>query len=62
MGSGHIGIFKREDTGKIKELYGPSTPKITENEEVIQAVTDKVNEVLNRRIEHEIERLFNSEG
>ena len=62
MGSGHIGIFKREDTGKIKELYGPSTPKITENEDVIQAVTDKVNEVLNRRIEHEIERLFNSEG
>lgn len=62
MGSGHIGIFKREDTGKIKELYGPSTPKITENEEVIQAVTDKVNEVLNQRIEHEIERLFNSEG
>lgn len=62
MGAGHIGIFKREETGKIKELYGPSTPRMTENEAVIQAIEQKVHEVLNRRIEHEIERLFSSEG
>ena len=62
MNSGHIGIFKREETGKIKELYGPSAPKMTENKEVIQEIEQRVHEVLNQRIEHEIERLFSKEG
>lgn len=58
----HIGIFKREENGRIKELYGPSTPKMVDNEKVKQAVEQKVHEVLNRRIEHEIERLLNENG
>ncbi len=62
MGTGHIGIFKREEIGNIKQLYGPSTPRMTENEAVMQKIEEKVHEVLNRRIEHEIERLLNGEG
>lgn len=62
MTTGHIGIFKREDTGKIKELYGPSGPKMIENEKVMQAIEDKVNKVINRRIDHEINRLLNGGG
>lgn len=61
MGS-HIGIFKREENGKIKKLYGPSTPKMTDNEKVKQAVEQKVHEVLNRRINHEIDRLLSGNG
>lgn len=55
--SGHIGIFKGEN-GKLKELYSPSVPKMIENEDVRQKIEEKVNVVLNQRIEHEIERLL----
>lgn len=61
MESGHIGIFKGED-GKLKELYAPSTPKMIENEEVRLKIEERVNEVLNQRIEHEIERLLGRNG
>ena len=62
MGTDHIGIFKREESGKIKELYGPSGPRMVENEEVMQAITQKVHEVINQRIDHEINRLLNQNG
>ncbi len=61
MKSGHIGIFKGEG-GKLKELYGPSPPRMVGNEEVMDKIAERVNEVLNDRIEHEIERLLNKYG
>lgn len=61
MQSGHIGIFKGEN-GKLKELYAPSTPKMVENEEVRTKIEERVNEVLNQRIGHEIERLLGQYG
>lgn len=61
MQSGHIGIFKGEN-GKLKELYAPSTPKMIENEEVRTKIEERVSEVLNQRIEHEIERLLDRSG
>jgi len=61
MESGHIGIYKGEN-GKLKELYAPSTPKMVENEEVRLEVEERVNEVLNNRIEHEIKRLLDQGG
>lgn len=61
MQSGHIGIFKGEN-GKLKELYAPSTPKMIENEEVRTKIEGRVNEVLNQRIGHEIERLLDQHG
>lgn len=57
--SGHIGIFKNEDDGKLRELYGPSPPRMVENEKVQSKIEKRVNEVLNQRVEHEIERLLN---
>ena len=61
MESGHIGIYKGEN-GRLKELYAPSTPKMIENEEVRQKIEERVNEVLNQRVEHEIERLLSKNG
>lgn len=43
---------------KIKELFGPSVPRMAENAVVLRTVEERVNEVINQRIEHEIERLL----
>lgn len=51
-----------ENNEKIKELFGPSVPRMAENAVVIQTVEDRVNEVINQRIDHEIERLLNGNG
>lgn len=77
MQSGHLGMFHRTDeysdkqrnqtnrtkyNQMIKERYGPSAPRMAENEAVLQTVEDRVNEVINQRIEHEIERLLSGNG
>ena len=73
MKSGHIGIFQRKEgkyssrrgegknkhTEKLKELLSPAVPTMVGNEKVMQTVEDRVNEVINQRIDHEIERLLN---
>lgn len=51
-----------EHTEKVKELFGPSVPKMVENAKVMQTVEDRVNEVINQRIDHEIERLLSKSG
>lgn len=51
-----------ENNEKIKELFGPSVPRMAENAVVLQSVEDRVNEVINQRIDHEIERLLNGNG
>lgn len=73
MDSGHLGMFERsgkwkakdragiENTKhneKIKERYGPSVPRMAENAVVLQTVEDRVNEVINKRIEHEVDRIL----
>ena len=76
MKSGHIGIFDRQEgkysskrgTGRnkhteaLKELQSPAVPTMVGNEEVMQSVEDRVAEVINQRIDHEIERLLNRNG
>ncbi len=47
---------------KIKELFGPSLSRMADNAVVLQTVEDRVNEVINQRIEHEIERLLSGNG
>ncbi|MDD3488757.1 MAG: hypothetical protein PHR62_02595 [Paludibacter sp.] len=73
MKSGHIGIFQRKEgkyssrrgegknkhTETLKELFSPAVPTMVGNEKVMQTVEDRVNEVINQRIDHEIERLLN---
>lgn len=51
-----------ENNEKIKELFGPSVPRMAENTVVIQTVEDRVNEVINQRIDHEIERVLSGNG
>lgn len=72
MKSGHIGIFERKEgeysssrgsgknkhTEKLKELLSPAVPQMVSNDTVMQTVEDRVNEVINQRIDHEIERLL----
>lgn len=72
MQSGHLGVFNRiDDYSKkqrnqrnktkhnqmIEERLGPSIPRMAENAVVLQTVEDRVNEVINKRIQHELERL-----
>jgi len=67
MKSGHIGIFERRkgtvspNAGKekLKELLSPAVPQMVGNETVMENVEKRVNEVVNQRIDHEIERLLN---
>lgn len=51
-----------ENNEKIKELFGPSVPRMAENAVVLQSVEDRVNEVINQRIDHETERLLSGNG
>lgn len=70
MKSGHIGIMERQKgtvssaTGKekLKELLSPAVPQMVGNEKVMQNVEERVNEVINQRIEHEMERLLSKGG
>ena len=59
MKSGHIGIFERKQGGKIKELLSPAVPQMVGNDEVMSTIENRVNEVINQRIDYEIERLLN---
>ena len=76
MKSGHIGIFERQSnkysssrgagrtkhTQTLRELLSPAAPQMVGNQEVMRTVEDRVNEVINQRIDHEIERLLNQNG
>lgn len=42
----------------IKEKYGPSVPEMLENEQVIGKIQDEVQEMIDRRIDHELEQLL----
>lgn len=42
--------------------FTPSPPRMIENEEVRLKIEKKVDEVLNKRIEHEMERLLSKYG
>ena len=76
MKSGHIGIFERQEgkyskrrgkkrnkhTEKIRELLSPSVPQMVGNEQSIKTIEDRVREVINNRIDHEIGRLLDKNG
>ena len=76
MKSGHIGMLERKEgedsasrgsgqnkhTEKLKELLSPAVPQMVGNDTVMQTVEDRVNEVINQRIDHEIDRLLSKNG
>lgn len=58
--SGHINVFTRVSKRRlpIQGHYGPSVPQMIGNESVVQLVEDRAMEVLDTRLEHEINRLL----
>lgn len=60
MQNGHEGVFFRS-TWKgypIDSMMGPAVPQLAGKKEVIEAVTKKANETLEKRIEHELSRVM----
>lgn len=62
--SGHTGIFKRTggmtsgDKPKIREIWGPSVADMLDYEPAKEAVAERIQEVVNQRLEHEIGRIL----
>ena len=59
MGSGHIGIFKRDHTGKVKEVMGSSVPQMMGRTEVEDRLSDEAMKKFEERLPHEVEALMN---
>lgn len=57
MRSGHIGVFNRGGSGLIQR-YGPSVPQMLESPTINKFIQDKAVETLNKRLEHEINRIL----
>lgn len=64
MQNGHTGMFERE-TGSsfpVSEFMGQSTAQMAGNDEVLEAVSEKAQATINKRIEHGITRVLNGYG
>lgn len=62
---GHTGIYERLGAARypIRELYGPATPQMMyANENVMDAIEEKMAETYKKRIDHEILRVLNGWG
>lgn len=60
VSSGHIGAFIRtgESRFPIKQLYGPSVPQMLGEKNVSKKIEEKAAETLDKRLEHEINRIL----
>ena len=61
----HTGVYERigPERFPVREFYGPSTVQMMySNEDVMDKVEEKMSEVYDKRIEHEILRLLNGWG
>lgn len=60
MGNGYQGVWIRagKERYPLKQLYGPSIPQMIGNENVIKSVEEKALETLDKRIDHEIDRIL----
>lgn len=59
---GHHGVFERETSKRfpIEEKFGPSVPQMIDaNDDVSQALGDKIREVFEERLDHEILAVMN---
>lgn len=62
--SGHTGLFKRTGkqtgtgNGEIKEYWGPGVADMLDYEPAKQEIAEKVQETVNKRMEHEIGRIL----
>ena len=61
----HTGVYERIglDRFPVRELFGPATPQMMySNEDVMDAVEEKMTETYEKRIDHEIMRVLNGYG
>lgn len=58
--TGHSGVFERKSSSRfpIKKLYGPAVPQMLKSEDVFPEIEKRTNEVLQKRLEHEVSRLL----
>jgi len=49
---------KTKFSEQIEEKYGPSLPEMLEEETVMEPMRDEVQEIVNKRVLHEVERLL----
>ena len=61
LGRYGVGLFERETSKResSKQLYGPSTAHMVENEDVLTKVEAAAMDTIDKRIEHEITRILN---
>lgn len=64
MKSGHIGVYERETKRRfpIEEKMGLAAAQMVANTKVMTGLEAETQELINQRIEHEIDRLLNSYG
>lgn len=57
-------MFERDGSKRlpISEFMGPSTAQMAGNSIVLADVEEKAQEVINKRVEHEITRILNGYG
>jgi hypothetical protein len=58
--NGRIGVFIRAGKSRfpIKQLYGPSVPQMLGEKNVSKKIEEKAAETLDKRLEHEINRIL----
>lgn len=64
MQSGHIGMFERSTSKRlpIDEFTGPSVAHMAGNSVVLDQVEQAAQETINKRIDHEIDRILSGYG
>lgn len=55
-------VGRNKHNQAIKELLSPSVPQMASREDIVLSVEDRVKEVLDKRIQHELDRLLSSGG
>jgi len=63
MKNGYKGVFIRagKERYPLKQLYGPSIPQMVGNENVMKSVEEKAIDTLDKRINHEINRVLEAD-
>lgn len=61
MKNGFTGLFQRKDESSratLKGIYGPSVPQMLKKEEILEKITQEANQMMQKRMAHEIERIL----
>lgn len=60
LNTGHLGVFKRlgKERFPIQKQFGPSVPQMAGNDQVVESVIESANEMLDKRLDHEINRIL----